>query len=215
MIPYAGKGGRLQLPIYNSLDEIREAASSCTACERSTTRQQVVFGAGNRDAAIMLVGEAPSSTDDRTGKPFTGPAGDLLDELLHESGTSRDEIWITNLVRCYAGRERDGRSENRPVRARELAACRTWLNLEIQYVDPTIIVAVGAPAARELCGAEIRLAEDRGKWFERSDNRSVIPIYQPAYVMRLGSIQDEEAQIRARELLLHDLTAAVRRANGD
>lgn len=202
-----------QLPIYGSLDEVRNAALSCTACPRTTTRQQVVFGAGNPNAAIMLIGEAPSSTDDRTGEPFTGPAGDLLDDLLREAGTDREDVWITNLVRCFAGRERDGRAENRPVRARELDACRVWLHLEIQYVNPTVIVAVGAPAARELIGADVKLADQRGRWFERSDGRSVIATYQPAYVMRLASIEDTGSQDRARSLVVTDLRAAVERAS--
>lgn len=198
-----------ELPLYSSIDEVREAASICRACARSETRQQVVFGSGNPDASIMLIGEAPSATDDSTGLPFTGPAGRLLDELLAEAGTSRDEIWITNLVRCFAGRERAGRTENRPVRAGEVASCRTWLNLEIQYVNPKLIVAVGAPAARVLIGPDIRLTEQRGSVMKRADGRLVMPTIQPAFAMRLRTLQDEAAYQQARSDLVIDLRRAV------
>src|SRR5690606_31824455 len=83
----------MELPLYNNVDEIREAARSCTACARSAERRQVVFGHGNPEADLMLVGEAPSAADDSTGLPFTGPAGTLLDEVLAEAGVERRQLW--------------------------------------------------------------------------------------------------------------------------
>lgn len=202
-----------QLPIYQTIEDVRQAALSCVACNRAQSRRQVVFGAGNPRARLMLIGESPSSTDDLTGQPFTGPAGDLLDELLFEAGTQRNDVWITNLVRCHAGRMRDGRAENRPVRASEVAACRVWLELEIQYVNPRLIVAIGAPATRELAGVEERLLTIHGQTFERPDGRLVMPVIQPAYVMRLRNLQDVDAFIDAREQLISDLQRAVTIAN--
>ena len=140
----------MELPLYQSLDEVRADALNCRACGRARTRRQVVFGAGDPDAKIMIVGEAPSATDDDTGLPYTGPAGDYLDELLAEAGTSRDAIWITNLLRCFEGRRRGGRIENQPARLAEIRACSRWLNLEIQYVAPKAIIAMGSPAAHAL-----------------------------------------------------------------
>lgn len=202
-----------QLPFYANIDEVRAAAELCTACDRAETRQQVVFGAGNPDACLMLVGEAPSGTDDSTGKPFTGPAGKLLDELLGEAGVERDEIWITNLVRCFAGRVRDGRPENRPVRAGEVSACRQWLDLEIQYVNPRVIVAVGAPAAHALISRDVKLTEERGRFFTRPDGRLAMATIQPAYVMRLRNLVDQAAYDTAREQLAADLKVAIAEAN--
>lgn len=199
----------MELPLYNSLEEVRQAALGCRACRRAETRRQVVFGAGNPNADLMLVGEAPSSTDDATGIPYSGPAGDVLDELLIEAGASREEVWITNLLRCYEGRERDGRPENQPARTSEIRACVRWLNLEIQYVSPRVIVAIGAPAARALISPDFRLTEQRGAIHTRPDGIKVIATTQPAYVMRLRNLADQETADTERARLLDDLRRAV------
>lgn len=201
-----------RLPLYPSLESVRLAVEECTACARSTTRQTVVFGHGNRDARLMLVGEAPSATDDATGKPFTGPAGRLLDEILTEIGIGRNDVWITNLTRCFAGRERNNRVENRPATVREIRACSTWMELELQYVNPRVIVAVGAPAAKALIAPGFRLQEERGSLVERPDGRLGLATIQPAYVMRLTSIVDKQASVAAREQLTADLRLAAQAA---
>lgn len=198
-----------ELPLYQSIEEVREAADGCRACERSQTRQQVVFGAGYPQAPLMLIGEAPSSTDDATGKPFTGPAGKLLDAVLDEAGIDRHSIWITNLVRCFAGRERDGRVENRPARVGEINACRRWLDLEIKFVNPRAILAIGAPAARFLINRDFQLREQRGVTVERPDGRRALATIQPAYVMRLRNLVDEAAYRDARQQLASDVRLAV------
>lgn len=200
------------LSLYPSLESARLAIEQCTACGRAESRQGVVFGSGNRDANLMLVGEAPSSTDDSTGKPFTGPAGRLLDQILAEIGISRADIWITNLTRCFAGRQRNNRVENRPATAREVRACSSWMDIELQFVNPTVIVAVGAPVAKSLIAADFRLQEQRGELFERPDGRLAIATIQPAYVMRLTSIVDKAASDAARDQLASDLRMAARAA---
>ena len=202
----------LSLPLYDSLASASDAAQECVACPRSQSRQIVVFGHGRPDSELMLVGEAPSPTDDSTGKPFTGPAGRLLDEVLAEAGVSRGDVWITNLTRCYAGRDRNGRIENRPATLREIAACRTWTSVEMHLVNPSVVLAIGAPPARELISPEFRLQEQRGEIFKRPDGRNVIATIQPAYVMRLSSLVDKAASAAARELLAADVRLAVQTA---
>lgn len=197
------------LPLYPSLESARLAAQDCTACARSAGRQQVVFGSGHPQAPLMLVAEAPSSTDDDTGKPFTGPAGRLLDRLFTEVGIERGDLWITNLTRCFAGRERNGRIENRPAAAREIDACAIWMDLEIRYVNPRVILVIGAPPAKRLIDRNFRLQDQRGSVFERSDGRLVIATVQPAYVMRLTSLVDKAASDIAREQLLGDIRLAA------
>jgi DNA polymerase len=160
----------------------------------------------------MLVGEAPSSTDDATGLPYTGPAGDLLDDLLIEAGTTRDAVWITNLLRCFEGRERDGRHENQPARTSEIRACARWLNLEIQYVKPKVIVALGAPAARALIDPDFKLTDGRGTPHARPDGIQVIATTQPAYVMRLRNIVDQETAEAERLHLIADIKIAIEAA---
>jgi DNA polymerase len=202
----------LPLPLYSSLDQLREAAEACVACARADERQQVVFGSGAPHARLMLVGEAPSSTDDSTGRPFTGPAGRLLDELLAEHGLHRRDLWLTNLVRCYAGRIRDGRPENRPVKAGELAACATWLEQELLFINPRVILAVGAPAAKALIAKDFKLQGQRGQVFTRADGRLAIATLQPAYVMRLGNLVDRDAYQAARTQVSQDIELAARTA---
>lgn len=199
----------LELPLYPTLESARLAVNDCRACARAGTRDQVVFGFGNPDAALMLVGEAPSPTDDKTGKPFTGPAGKLLDQVLDEIGIHRRDLWITNLVRCFDGTLKNGRMENRPVRAGEAKACRTWLDLELRYVNPKVILAIGAPAARHIIGTDFRLQTQHGQLVRLANDRVAIATIQPAYVMRLASI-DPDAQAGARAQLVDDIrTAAV------
>ncbi len=197
------------LPLYPDLESVKLAAQDCVACPRSADRQQVVFGSGDPNAPLMLVAEAPSSTDDDTGKPFTGPAGRLLDRLFAEVGIDRREVWITNLTRCFAGRERNGRIENRPAAAREIDACGIWQDLELRYVNPRVILAIGAPPAKRLIDRNFRLQEQRGTIFERPDGRLVIATIQPAYVMRLTSLVDKAASDVAREQLLGDIRLAA------
>jgi uracil-DNA glycosylase len=198
----------MQLPFYSNLDEVREAAANCQACGRSQHRTQVVFGAGNPHANIMLVAEYPSRTDDTTGKPFTGPAGDYLDDLLSDAGTSRNQIYITNIVRCFAtetGRPGDRR---RSASKRERQACSVWMNLEIQFIDPNVIVAIGAPPASSLIGENFQLMEQRGEWHRRDDGRMITATFQPAYVLRMRQHDPERAN-ELHSLILQDLKTAV------
>lgn len=197
------------LPVYPTLESARLAAAECVACPRAETRTQVVFGAGDPHARLMFVGEAPSATDDATGKPMTGPAGRFLDRLLGEIGIRRRDVWITNLTRCFAGVERNGRIENRPVRAGEVRACSMWLDLEMRYVDPKVIVPVGAPATKHFLGGDVSLTMQHGTLFELPSGRIVVPVVQPAFVMRLQSIDPGRYDV-ARVELLEDLrTAAI------
>lgn len=200
------------LPLYPSLESARLAVQECTACVRAETRQMAVFGNGDRNARLMLIGEAPSSTDDATGKPFTGPAGKLLDQVFADVGITRDQIWITNLTRCFAGRERNGRLENRPAAAREIKACQTWTDIELRYVNPDVILAIGAPAAKVLIGRDFRLQEQRGLVFDLADGRKAIATIQPAYVMRLTTIIDKAASNAARQQLTDDIRLAAQLA---
>jgi len=201
----------LELPIFPTLESARLAVADCRACARFATRDQAVFGFGNPDAALMLVGEAPSPTDNTTGKPFTGPAGKLLDTILEEVGLHRRDLWITNLVRCFDGALKNGRMENRPARAGEVKACRTWLDLERRYVNPKVILAIGAPAARHLIGPDFRLQHQHGELIPLAEGSLAIATIQPAYVMRLATI-NPDAQPAARAQLVADIRIAAHAA---
>jgi uracil-DNA glycosylase len=203
---------RVQLPFYDSIDDVRREARACLGCVRSRQRTQVVFGNGDPNAALMLVGEYPSEPDDRTGEPFSGPAGVFLDELLGEIGLSRDRVWLTNIVRCYATHSGERGGELRSPRAAEIGACALWMNLEIQFVNPKVIVALGAPAAHTLISPDLHLTEDRGSWHRRHDGRMMMATFQPAYALRMRA-HDPGQFPMLRELISTDLGAAARRAD--
>lgn len=201
----------IPLPLYQSLDEIRREALQCRACARSESRNLVVFGSGNPDARLMLVGEGPSEADDLGGEPFTGPAGRFLDDLLDDVGIQRSQIWLTNVVKCRATVMRDGRRQNRAPRIAELRSCASWLKLEIEWVDPAVILTIGAPAAHAIIGPDLRLMEERGSWVQLSGGRVAMATLQPAYLMRLRD-SDEEASRRLTEVVRADIRAAAERA---
>jgi uracil-DNA glycosylase len=201
----------MQLPFYQSIDEVRAEARRCRACGRAGQRSQVVFGFGNPDTDLMLVAEYPSQTDDRTGRPFTGPAGDFLDEIFEECGVHREQIWITNVVRCYATETGRPGSRIRASTIRERQACKIWMDLELQFIDPLVILAGGAPAAASLISDDFRLTEQRGTWHRRNDGRWVIATLQPAYLLRMRT-HDPEQFPKLRGLVLADIRAAAERA---
>jgi uracil-DNA glycosylase len=201
----------MQLPFYSSLDEVRVAASGCMACGRSRQRSQVVFGAGNPGASLMLIAEYPSRRDDTTGHPFTGPAGDYLDELLADAGTNRDEIYITNIVRCYATETGRPGDRIRGATKRESKACSIWMGLELQFVNPRVLLAIGAPAAAALIDEDFQLTTQHGTWHMRDDGREAMATMQPAYVLRVRSHDPGRAD-ELHALILKDIRAAVTRS---
>jgi DNA polymerase len=165
------------------------------------------MGEGNPRAAILLIGEAPGENEDLSGRPFVGRAGQLLDRTLEEARVGRGDVYITNVVRCRPTAVQNGAITNRAPRAGEIAACAPWRWLEINLVDPRVVVCVGGPAAKALIDKKFKLTEQRGQLFRRDDGRTYIATLHPAYVLRLQST-DREAYHRARGHLIADLALA-------
>jgi len=155
---------------------LREEAISCQRCNLRAHAQQVVFGEGNENALLMLVGEGPGAEEDRQGKPFVGAAGELLNKILEASGISREEVYIGNVVKCRP-------PNNRVPTKDEVAACRSFLDRQIQLIRPKIIVCLGATAAQTLLGPEVRITKIRGIWHEREDIK-IMPTFHPAALLR-------------------------------
>src|SRR5437879_3309784 len=132
------------------LAAVRAEALGCQRCDLWRTRTQVVFGTGNPAAELMLVGEGPGEQEDEEGLPFVGRAGRLLDRLLAGAGLSREELWLTNVVKSRPVAFVGGRAKNRPPRTGEIRACAVWLDSELELVDPTVVLCVGATAAKRL-----------------------------------------------------------------
>ena len=189
--------------VFSSTEEARTAARACVRCDLSTTRRQVVFGVGAPAARLMIVGEGPSEADDASGQPFSGPSGRVLDAWLTALGLSREEVWLTNVVRCRPAIPEGNRLRNRPPRAPEVAACRLWMDAELLLVQPSLVLCVGATAGRALIGRDFKMTRDRGRWLEARNGTPVLATYNPAYVLRL----EDEARADAEREVASDLAS--------
>jgi len=187
------------------VDALRERASTCVSCDLHLTRTNVVFGEGNPLSPLMIVGEGPGENEDRTGRPFVGRAGTLLDECLRECGMLRKHVFITNVVRCRPTIEEGGRLKNRPPRTEEAATCvNLWLEPTISAIQPLVILCLGAPAANTIIRKGFRIMHERGQFFESKYARYAIAGLHPAYILR----QEGGAYDQARLSLVQDIEAA-------
>jgi uracil-DNA glycosylase family 4 len=160
-------------------DALRIRVADCTLCELSKSRTQTVFGIGNPDAEWMIIGEAPGAEEDRRGEPFVGRAGKLLDEMLRAIGQSRESVFIANILKCRP-------PDNRDPKPAEAAACRAYLQRQIDLVRPRIILAVGKIAAQNLLDCD----DPVGRMREKVHDFNGIPLvvtYHPAYLLRSPS----------------------------
>jgi DNA polymerase len=200
---------------YGSLDEVRGACRRCLRCTLSAGRDQVVFGGGDPQARIMLIGQGPSPTDDHTGEPYTGPAGEFLDIALRQAGLVRGELWLTNLHKCVATKvdPQTGKVEIRPPLAGEIAACDHWLHQERFWVKPAVLVAIGGPTAEVLLGKRFQLSEQRGQWLAGPHQIPTLATFQPTYLKRLSQ-WDRPAAVQGWRDLVADLRTARTRAYG-
>jgi len=157
-------------------DELQAEVASCTKCSLCATRTQTVFGSGNKHADWMLVGEAPGQHEDEQGQPFVGKAGFLLTEMLRAIGLAREEVFITNILKCRPPNNRD------PL-AGEVESCNDYLQRQQKLIQPKIILAVGRIAAQTLLKTDEPLARLRGK-VHTFNNTPVVVVYHPAYLLR-------------------------------
>lgn len=159
-----------------SLEEWRELCLMCRRCRLREGARGVVFGEGNPQAKIMFVGEGPGSEEDRLGRPFVGPAGQLLDRILQAVGLSRKDVYIANIVKCRP-------PQNRTPQKEEIDACYPLLEKQIQLIDPSIIVCLGVVAARTLIHPQLAITRERGRW-HRAGRRMIMPTFHPAALLR-------------------------------
>jgi uracil-DNA glycosylase len=186
------------------MDVLRTQALTCPGCPNLDTRLQVVFGEGNVQAKVVLVGQGPGVVEEQTGRPFAGPAGRLLDQALTEVGLEREQLWLTNVIKCRAVKSEKGRIVDRAPSAAELKACRPWLERELAILQPAIIVCIGVPSAKALIDKKFKLSEEHGQLREGPDGSRRIAVFHPAYVLRLRGV-DQQAYERTWRALVDDL----------
>lgn len=193
------------LPDDNDLKSLADAAEGCQGCPLYEDATQVVFGQGNDDADLMLVGEQPGAKEDEAGEPFVGPAGQALDKALNRAGIDRGDIYITNAVKHFKHRQTNGKRKGSKPDVSETLACRPWLEQELATVNPRLVIGMGAVAARSLSGRRLAIGEARGEWLETIDGRDLMITYHPSAALRAPSESDRE---QIFEMLTDDLLRA-------
>jgi len=148
------------------------------------TGTQTVFGEGSRRAKVIFVGEQPGNDEDLAGKPFVGPAGKLLDKAMEAAGIKRDEVYVTNVVKHFKWEPRGKRRIHKKPNAREIAACRPWLEAEIDLLKPEVLVCLGATAAQALLGRDFKVSQRRGELVDSSVAKHVAATVHPSSILR-------------------------------
>ena len=165
-------------PVCGGLDELAQSISTCEQCTLHKCRTQTVFGAGNFDARVMFVGEAPGRDEDLKGEPFVGRAGQLLTLMLCAAGWQRDEVYIANILKCRPPNNRDPSAD-------EIAQCEPNLIRQIEFIGPQLIVALGRIAAQNLLDTKLSISRLRGeKHHYKKGNIPLVVTYHPAYLLR-------------------------------
>ncbi len=172
------------LPAKHDLSSLREAAKHCEGCPLFANATQTVFGAGPARADIVMVGEQPGDVEDRQGKPFVGPAGRLLDQMLAEAGIERQRVYVTNAVKHFKWTPRGKRRLHGKPNSREIFACRPWLEAELEAIKPDLLVLLGATAAQSLLGKQFRITKHRGEPMETDWSPWTIATYHPSALLR-------------------------------
>jgi len=196
------------IPRHFDLPDVKTAAASCKACELWKHGTQTVFVEGVANARLMLVGEQPGDREDIEGRPFVGPAGNLLSKALEEAGIDRKGVYVTNAVKHFkwAPDQRGKRRIHKKPRYSEIQACRPWLEAEIALVQPKVLVCLGATAAQALLGKDFSVTRQRAQWIESPLASRVMGTVHPSSILRA---RDSESRREQFELFVHDLRFAA------
>jgi uracil-DNA glycosylase family 4 len=166
------------------LEELARQVAVCTKCDLALNRTNTVFGSGDPHSPLMLGGEGPGENEDATGLPFVGRAGKLLDDILAAVDLTRQDIYLTNIVKCRAAVEEGGRLKNRQPRTGEIKACNPYLQGQIEAIRPRIVLCLGGPAAKTIIDKDFRITKDRGKWYDLEGGIKAMATFHPAYILR-------------------------------
>lgn len=162
--------------MYEKLEEINEVVRNCTKCNLCKNRTNTVLGSGNENAKVMFIGEGPGADEDKIGEPFVGKAGKLMNQAFLGIGISREEVYISNIVKCRP-------PNNRTPLKEEAEACLDYLRNQVMIIKPKIIVLLGNTALKNILGEEYGITASRGKWIEKKGIK-YLPTFHPAALLR-------------------------------
>ena len=166
------------------LAQFATAAAACRKCEIGSQRRNNVYGEGDPCAELMVIGEGPGETEDLLGRPFVGRAGQLLDKMLNAIGFAREDVYICNTVKCRPTEPGPRGPKNRAPSLDEMANCRPFLDEQIEIIQPRVIMALGAPAAKSFLGRDFQITKMRGRWYDGPSGIPLMVTFHPAYVLR-------------------------------
>lgn len=189
-----------------SIEDLYRQATACERCDLYKNATQVVFGDGQPDAAVILVGEQPGDKEDLSGHPFVGPAGAKLNACLTDAGIDRARCYLTNAVKHFKFQERGKRRFHAKPNSGEIERCSYWLSAELRLIRPNLVVAMGGSALASLLGRTVRVTRDRGKLFATPAGFPVLVTVHPSFLLRLP---DPEEAVREQAKFVEDLRKAL------
>jgi len=198
------------VPPEPDLDSLKEAAAGCTACPLYERGTQTVFGEGRARSRVMLIGEQPGDQEDLKGRPFVGPAGQLLDWSLDKAGIDRTQAYVTNVVKHFKWVPRGKRRIHSKPSSMEIRACLPWLEAELEVVQPEVIVLLGATAAQALLGPNFRVTRERGNFLRSNLAPHVMATVHPSSLLRIEDDAERKEAIREFVRELRKVAAVIR-----
>jgi len=182
------------LPARFTLKALRESARSCKGCDLYKNATQTVFGEGPERADVIFVGEQPGDQEDRQGRPFVGPAGRLLDRALAAARISREQVYVTNVVKHFKWIWRGKRRLHQKPAVRQVMACKPWLEAEFEVVKPKIVVCMGTTAAQAVLGKAVLITKERGKFIGSDSGPPVLITIHPSAIYRQRDRSEQEKE---------------------
>jgi len=183
------------VPTRPTLKKLKIAAAGCQACDLWRTGTQTVFGEGSPSSTVMFIGEQPGNQEDLQGRPFVGPAGNLLDKALEQAGIDRSKVYVTNVVKHFKWEPRGKRRIHKKPNAAEINACRPWLEAEINVIKPRVIVCLGSTAAQAVLGPKFRVSLQRATFVPSQLAPFVTATVHPSSILRAPTDDQRRAEM--------------------